>query len=57
MHALAERTMRNHELLRRIDGVSQKMLIPTLRNLERNGVVQRRAHPEALARVKCRLSM
>ena len=56
LHALANRTMRNHELLRRIDGISRKMPIPTLRNLERNREIKRHAYPEALAHVKYRLA-
>lgn len=40
--ALAQRPMRNAELLRRIGGISQKMLTQTLRELERNGLVVRR---------------
>lgn len=39
--ALAEGSLRNGALLRRIDGISQKMLTQTLRELERNGLVVR----------------
>ncbi len=39
--ALAQRPMRNGELLRRIDGISQKVLTQTLRQLERNGLLER----------------
>ncbi|MEM7598796.1 MAG: helix-turn-helix domain-containing protein [Pseudomonadota bacterium] len=41
LSALAEAPMRNGALLRRIDGISQKMLTQTLRELERNGLVLR----------------
>lgn len=41
LSALAEKNMRNGALLRRIDGISQKMLTQTLRELERNGLVVR----------------
>ncbi|MEO0569236.1 MAG: helix-turn-helix domain-containing protein [Pseudomonadota bacterium] len=41
LSALAENPMRNGALLRRIDGISQKMLTQTLRELERNGLVLR----------------
>ncbi|MEO0372242.1 MAG: helix-turn-helix domain-containing protein [Pseudomonadota bacterium] len=41
LSALAEGPMRNGALKRRIDGISQKMLTQTLRELERNGLVLR----------------
>jgi DNA-binding HxlR family transcriptional regulator len=41
--ALHERvTMRNGELLRKIGGINQKMLTQTLRNLEKDGLVNRK---------------
>ena len=40
---LAERPHRFGELRRAIDGISQKMLTQTLRSLERDGLVRRRA--------------
>ncbi len=39
--ALRPGPMRNGELLRRIDGLSQKMLTQTLRSLEADGLVSR----------------
>jgi DNA-binding HxlR family transcriptional regulator len=39
--ALAAGPVRNNELPRRIEGVSQKMLTQTLRELERNGLIER----------------
>ncbi|QJP15483.1 helix-turn-helix transcriptional regulator [Starkeya sp. ORNL1] len=39
--ALADGPVRNGELLRRIGGISQKMLTQTLKELERNGLVIR----------------
>lgn len=39
--ALAEGPMRNAALLRKIGGISQKMLTQTLRDLERNGLIIR----------------
>ena len=39
--ALGEDTVRNGALLRKVEGVSQKMLTETLRELEVMGVVQR----------------
>ncbi len=41
MSALATGSMRNGALLRKVDGISQKMLTQTLKDLERNGLVQR----------------
>lgn len=38
---LRDGPIRNNELLRRVDGISQKMLTQTLRDLERNGLVLR----------------
>ncbi|MFT4020011.1 MAG: helix-turn-helix domain-containing protein [Acinetobacter sp.] len=39
--ALAERPMRNGELMKKIEGISQKVLTQTLRQLERHGLVAR----------------
>ena len=41
--SLADGTLRNAQLLRRIDGISQKMLTETLRELEGLGLVHRRS--------------
>ena len=41
IYALEEGTMRFGQLLKRIDGISKKMLTQTLRAMERNGLVQR----------------
>ena len=45
IYALTEDTMRFSQLLKRIDGISKKMLTQTLRALERNGLVQRVVYP------------
>ena len=45
IYALEEGTMRFSQLLKRIDGISQKMLTQTLRAMERNGLVERVVHP------------
>ncbi|MEV6428748.1 helix-turn-helix domain-containing protein [Nocardia sp. NPDC051463] len=49
--ALADGTMRYTDLYRRIDGVSQKMLTQTLRQLESDGFVTRTVHPTIPPRV------
>jgi len=48
---LARRTLRFSELRREIDGISQRMLTLTLRNLERDGLVDRVVHPVVPPRV------
>src|SRR5258707_13103436 len=40
-----ERTLRFSELERAIPGITQKMLIPQLRSLERDGIIARTMHP------------
>ncbi len=56
LSALAEHPMRNGALLRRIDGISQKMLTQTLRELERNGLVLREDKQTVPPHVTYRLS-
>ncbi len=45
IYALEDGTMRFGQLLKRIDGISKKMLTQTLRTMERNGLVQRVVYP------------
>jgi DNA-binding HxlR family transcriptional regulator len=47
---------RNNELLRAVGGVSQKMLTHTLRELQRNGLIERRDYGEIPPRVDYRLT-
>jgi DNA-binding HxlR family transcriptional regulator len=53
---LEERTMRFNELRREIDGISQRMLTVTLRQLERDGLVCRTVYPVVPPRVEYCLS-
>jgi DNA-binding HxlR family transcriptional regulator len=48
---LGHGTMRFSELLRQIEGISQRMLTLTVRNLERDGLVTRTVHPVVPPRV------
>jgi DNA-binding HxlR family transcriptional regulator len=49
---LSHGTLRFNELKRQINGVSQRMLTLTLRNLERDGLVTRTIYPEIPPRVE-----
>jgi DNA-binding HxlR family transcriptional regulator len=49
-------TKRFSQLRRDIDGISQRMLTVTLRNLERDGLVSRRIYPEVPPRVEYTLT-
>ena len=45
IHALKRGTLRFSELQREIEGISQRMLIFTLRNMERDGLLVRKVYP------------
>jgi DNA-binding HxlR family transcriptional regulator len=52
----SRQALRFSRLRERLGGVSQKMLTKTLRQLERDGLVVRRVHPEVPPRVDYRLT-
>ena len=54
--ALEQGVMRNNQLLRKIEGISQKMLTQTLKELERSGIVVRTDHSTVPPKVEYHLS-
>jgi DNA-binding HxlR family transcriptional regulator len=56
IHTLSSGPARTGELRRRVGGISDKMLIQTLRRLERSGFVSRHAYPEVPPRVEYALT-
>ena len=56
IHALSEGTRRTGELRRRVNGVSEKMLVQTLRRLEAHGLVDRTSFPEVPPKVEYQLT-
>ena len=53
---LRARPWRFNELLRDLDGISQKVLTDNLRSLEADGIITRTAYPEVPPRVEYALS-
>jgi len=45
LYYLSEETLRYGEIRKKIDGITQKMLTQTLRDLEKNGLVSRKVYP------------
>ena len=56
IYLLSGGTKRYGELQREIDGISQKMLTQTLRNLEHDGLVRRVVYPEVPPRTEYSLT-
>jgi DNA-binding HxlR family transcriptional regulator len=56
VYALARGTCRFGQLQRDVGGVSQKVLTSTLRDLERDGLVERRVYPEVPPKVEYTLT-
>ncbi len=56
VHSLSDGAKRTSEIRRHLDGISEKMLIQTLRNLERHGFVSRQSYAEVPPRVDYRLT-
>jgi len=56
IHALSDGTMRTGAIRRRVGGISEKMLIQTLKRLEGAGLVLRHAYAEVPPRVEYSLS-
>lgn len=55
-HLFDRRILRFSELERAIPGVSQKMLIQQLRNLEEDGIVSRKVYPQVPPKVEYELT-
>jgi len=56
IRALVDGPLRTGELRRCIDGISEKMLVQSLRSLQDHGLVERRSYAEVPPRVDYRLT-
>lgn len=56
MRNLLARPWRFNELLKSLDGISQKVLTESLRTMEEDGIVKRKIYPEVPPRVEYSLS-
>jgi DNA-binding HxlR family transcriptional regulator len=56
LYHLFQRTMRFSELFRALKGITQKMLTQQLREMERDGIVQRTVYPQVPPKVEYRLT-
>ena len=54
---LGDKAHRFNELVRGVDGISQRMLAVTLRGLERDGLITRRVYPTVPPRVEYSLTV
>ncbi|MGN8057659.1 winged helix-turn-helix transcriptional regulator [Pedobacter sp. 22163] len=49
-------TMRYNELKKTIEGISERMLVSQLRELERDGIITRTVHPEVPPKVEYKMT-
>jgi DNA-binding HxlR family transcriptional regulator len=56
LRALCHKQLRYSELHRQIEGISQKVLTASLRDLERDGIVKRTVHPVVPPKVEYELT-
>jgi DNA-binding HxlR family transcriptional regulator len=56
LFSLFDRKMRYNELLRSISGISERMLVAQLRELEKDGMINRIIYPEVPPRVEYELT-
>lgn len=56
LHTLCRNRLRYSQIQRQIDGISQKVLTATLRQLERDGIIKRTVYPVVPPRVEYELT-